>query len=315
MKAFISYSHKDSQTLERLHTHLAHLVRDGKLTSWTDEQILAGSHLDSSISKELQSSQLFIALLSPDYLASNYCYEREFKKAVEMNQAESLLIVPVIAEPCDWLHTPFREYKALPQDGKPISTWENGNTAFLNVTQSLRKLLEGTPIGEGSSSVLDKQSTSNIRNYRVKKDFDSIEKLEFVEKSFKEMVEVIKRYSEEINSLENTKTRTLKNTNTEFQCMLVNRNKIASESQLHLAINGTSSVQKAFHFNNAEITYILTDINNRSPRGFALSQDDYHLFWTESNMYFGNQQAKELSIREMVDIIWLEWLESVGIMS
>jgi hypothetical protein len=79
--------------------------------------------------------------MRPDYLASHYCYEREFEKAMQMQDAGELTIVPVIVEPCDWLNTPFGKFKALPKDGKPISTWENKNTAFLDVTQNLRGCL------------------------------------------------------------------------------------------------------------------------------------------------------------------------------
>jgi hypothetical protein len=41
MKAFISYSHKDSNYLERLKVHLTQMKRDGLITDWTDEEIHA----------------------------------------------------------------------------------------------------------------------------------------------------------------------------------------------------------------------------------------------------------------------------------
>ena len=141
MKAFISYSHKDSSFLERLHTHLTQIKRDGKLTSWTDEMIPAGGAVNDHISNNLETSQIFIALLSPDYIASNYCYEKEFAKAIKMLEKGILIIIPIIVEPCDWLNTPFREFKALPKDGKAITDWSNENTAFLDVIQNLRKLI------------------------------------------------------------------------------------------------------------------------------------------------------------------------------
>ncbi len=75
MKAFISYSHQDSQMLDILHKHLAQLQREGVITTWTDREILGGQKLNSTISNELSHAELFVALLSPDYIASNYCYE------------------------------------------------------------------------------------------------------------------------------------------------------------------------------------------------------------------------------------------------
>ena len=117
MKAFISYSHNGSLMLEMFHKHLAQLKRDGTLTTWTDQQIPSGSKLDQSISSELSTSNLFIALLSPDYISSKYCYEKEFQKALEMLSEGKIIIIPIIIEVCDWLSTPFKEFKALPRDG------------------------------------------------------------------------------------------------------------------------------------------------------------------------------------------------------
>ena len=66
MKAFISYSHKDSSMLDFLHKHLIQLQRDGLISAWTDNEIPAGGKIGKAIAKELNSSDLFIALVSPD---------------------------------------------------------------------------------------------------------------------------------------------------------------------------------------------------------------------------------------------------------
>lgn len=76
-KAFISYSHADELALERLVKHLAVLLREKTLVQWFDQKILAGGTIDAEISKQLEACDLFLALVSPDFLASNYCYERE----------------------------------------------------------------------------------------------------------------------------------------------------------------------------------------------------------------------------------------------
>lgn len=133
MKAFISYSHADERALDRLHKHLAMMQREGVITAWFDHQILPGSKLDDAVRKELDSSDLFLALVSPDFLASNYCYEKEFEYALEKSADGSIRIVPIILEPSDWLSSPLRQFMALPKDGKPISEWTNANNAYLDV--------------------------------------------------------------------------------------------------------------------------------------------------------------------------------------
>src|SRR6266436_9991350 len=99
-KAFISYSHRDERALERLHTHLATLRREGNITAWYDREILAGDDIDRTIGLNLVQSDVFLALVSPDFLNSNYCYEREMAKALERHAEGTLRVVPVILEPC-----------------------------------------------------------------------------------------------------------------------------------------------------------------------------------------------------------------------
>jgi hypothetical protein len=139
-KAFISYSHRDEKSLERLHAHLATLRREGKITAWYDREILAGDDIDGAIGTNLKESEIFLALVSPDFLASNYCYEQEMAKALQRHAEGTLRVVPVILEPCDWKTTPLGKLKALPKDGKAISTWTNENIAYLDVVTELRRL-------------------------------------------------------------------------------------------------------------------------------------------------------------------------------
>lgn len=141
MNAFFSYSHPDVDCLQRLKTHCSVLLREGKIMIWFDREITAGSLFSRHISAQLARSDLFVPLVSPDFLSSNYCYNREMKRAIERSRHSLMTIVPVILEPCDWKSSPLRHFKALPREGKPISTWSNENEALLDVVTELRRLL------------------------------------------------------------------------------------------------------------------------------------------------------------------------------
>lgn len=110
---------------------MAQLLRDGIFETWSDHAIVPGSNLDNEVLTALRGSQVFIALVSPDYLASNYCYEKEFEAAQKLEAEGRLHIVPVIVEPCDWLSSPLKSRMALPKDGKAIPEWTNENVAYL----------------------------------------------------------------------------------------------------------------------------------------------------------------------------------------
>jgi len=120
MKAFISYSHKESWALERLRIHLAPLRGEGKIAECFDQKIPAGDDIDREVMSQLESCGLFIALVSPDFLASDPC-KTELESALERREAGNLQIVPIIVEPCGWQATPLGEIKALPRDGKPVT--------------------------------------------------------------------------------------------------------------------------------------------------------------------------------------------------
>lgn len=107
-KAFISYSHRDEKALDRLHKHLAMLGREGLIETWYDRNILAGGDIDREVQKALADSELFLALISPDFLASDYCYKREMETALARHDEGSMRVVPIILEPCDWQSSPLK---------------------------------------------------------------------------------------------------------------------------------------------------------------------------------------------------------------
>ena len=100
------------------------------------------ANIDGEISEHIRSCDIFIALISPDFLASNYCYDKEMQQAFTLHDERDLTIVPIVLEPCDWRASPLSRFKALPLDGKPISEWPNANTALHNVVTELRRVIE-----------------------------------------------------------------------------------------------------------------------------------------------------------------------------
>jgi len=141
IEVFCSYAHEDEALLNQLHTHLATLKRQNLITTWHDRQILPGGNWSREIDAHLEQSRLILLLVSPDFLASDYCYEKEMKRALARHEAKEARVVPIIVRPCDWETTDFAVLQCLPQDGKPITLWENRDLAWKDVTAGLRRLL------------------------------------------------------------------------------------------------------------------------------------------------------------------------------
>ena len=227
MKVFISYSHKDAVALDRLHTHLAVFRRDGRIDDWVDRDILAGGEIDAEIAERLESSGLFLLLVSPDFLASDYCVGREMQRALERHRSGDARVVPIIAEPSDWKSTSLRELKALPRDGKPISEWTNENNAYLDVVQELRRILDAEEtsrtVEPEEAGVQLGSARSGARRYRVRRDFDDLDRSDFREEAFGAIRGYFESAVDEIDTVEGLRARFVSISPASFTCTLVNR--------------------------------------------------------------------------------------------
>lgn len=134
---FISYSHRDGEFRERLEVHLSSLRREG-LETWFDGDMLAGDELDPTIRRKLKQADIFVALASPDYLHSRYCYEREYQFALRKASRKKIHVVVAIARRCSWRHTRMGRYLALPKDGKAIEDFSRRTRAYEQIVDALR---------------------------------------------------------------------------------------------------------------------------------------------------------------------------------
>jgi TIR domain len=139
---FFSYSHVDENLRDELEKHLSGLRRQGIISSWHDRRITAGTELGETIDRHLDSADAILLLISPDFIASDYCYEREMNRALERHQKHEARVIPVILRPCDWHDLPFGKLLATPTDGRPITMWPNIDQAFLDVVTSIKRALE-----------------------------------------------------------------------------------------------------------------------------------------------------------------------------
>lgn len=140
---FFSYSHKDKALRDELATHLKLFERQGLLQGWHDRDIEAGREWKTEIDDHLEEAEVILLLVSGSFLASDYCYDIEMKRALERSDAHEARTIPIILRPCDWHSTPFGKLKALPEDGKPVTEWRDRDAAWTDVVKALRKVLEG----------------------------------------------------------------------------------------------------------------------------------------------------------------------------
>lgn len=204
-KVFFSYSHHDELYRDQLEAHLASLRHEGKIESWHDRRLLAGSEFGTEIDQQINDADVILLLVSANFLNSKYCYSIEMGRALERHRAGEARVIPVIVKPCDWESTPLGGLLATPRDGKAITTWPNFDEAFTDVAKQIRKVVNEinassfAPARAASSYQAISTASSNITispprssNLRLKKSFTERE----IDQFRHETLEFIARFFE-----------------------------------------------------------------------------------------------------------------------
>lgn len=142
LSLFYSYSQKDEKLRDRLETHLATLKRQNLIDQWHDRRILPGENWAGKIDENLESAEIILLLISPDFIQSDYCYELEMRRAIERHQAKQAIVIPILLRPTDCKGLPFAQIQGLPKNFKPVTQWENEDEAFLDVAIGIRQVVE-----------------------------------------------------------------------------------------------------------------------------------------------------------------------------
>jgi len=145
LELFCSYSHEDEALLNVLEKHLSTLKRRGYVSTWHDRNISAGKEWESEISSHLNTAHIILLLISADFLASDYCYSIEMKRALERHAAGEARVVPIILRPVHWEDPSLQKLQVLPTNSKPVTTWPMPPTyddAFLDIVRGLEKVVK-----------------------------------------------------------------------------------------------------------------------------------------------------------------------------
>ena len=141
VRIFVSYLHLDDVSREKLAKHLAPLAREDA-EIWFEGDIHAGEELDPAISRALRRAHLFVALISSNYFSSNYCWKKEYLRAMGRRVRGTMHVVGVVLKPCNWKNTKAARFKQLPKDGRAVTNWRSADHAFLDVTEGIRNVVK-----------------------------------------------------------------------------------------------------------------------------------------------------------------------------
>src|SRR6266702_3987265 len=75
-----------------------------------------------TLEKQLNTSQVILLLISPDFMDSEYCYGVEMKHAMGRHERGEACVIPIILRPVYWQGAPFGKLQALPTDARYITS-------------------------------------------------------------------------------------------------------------------------------------------------------------------------------------------------
>jgi TIR domain len=146
IEIFCIYAYQDEAWLRKLETHLGLLKKQGLISFWHDRLVIPGTDWAKTIDTHLETASVIVLLVSADFFASDYCYGIEMQRALERQVAGEARVIPLLVRPVDWRNAPFAHLHTLPTDARPLSTWQDEDTAFTNVVAGIRRVLEDLPL-------------------------------------------------------------------------------------------------------------------------------------------------------------------------
>lgn len=312
---FFSYSHRDEDLRDELEIHLAALKRQGIIKTWHDRRIGAGKWVDHEISEHLELADIILLLVSPYFIASDYCYDVEMNRAIERHKHGKACIIPVILHPCDWQHLPFGKLMATPTDGKPLSKFSNLHDGFLEITTAVRKAAEemqgesstaGEMVPELNVNVPNKGIVKRSRssNLRIKKTFTDSEKDKFLVDAFEYIANFFEGSLTELNQRNREIDTDFRRIDANhFTAVIYIRGAEASRCRIWLGGRGSFANGIAYAVGNSSV-------DNSLNESLSVEHDGYTLFLKPFGMIFHtNQKGNQLTLEGGAEYFWEIFIE------
>lgn len=304
-----SYSHVDEDLRNKLEVHLAGIKRLGLIDTWHDRRILAGQEFANEIDHNFETADVILLMVSPDFIASDYCYNLEMQRALQRHSTGEAIVIPVILRPCDWHDLPFGKLQAGTIDGKPIVHFPTLDDGFLQIVQAIKKSIKQLPRTSKSVIAAEPQSTRHepakpmehveierSSNLRIKRAFTDRDRdnarivvFEYVSGYFENSLKELKQRNE---GLETEFRRVDANS---FEAAIYVGGKRMCKCGIWI---GNSAMGGDIFFSNSGIS------RNSYNESMSLADDGYSLGFKALGMAFRGSESNLLSSEGVAEYFW-----------
>lgn len=89
-----------------------------------------------------ETADIILLLISSSFMASQYCYSIEMKRAIQRHESGKAIVIPILIRPVDWKNAPFGKLQCLPSNAKAMSKWNDKDEGFHEISLGIRKTIE-----------------------------------------------------------------------------------------------------------------------------------------------------------------------------
>jgi hypothetical protein len=141
LEVFCCYAREDLKMLKHLKKSLMPLQQSSQITIWSDTNLNAGVEWEKELHQHLESADLILLLISPDFMSSDYCYSTEMKRAIERHTQGDAHVIPILLRPIHWDTAPFAKLQMIPTNARYVTSWPNRDEAFYDIANHINQIV------------------------------------------------------------------------------------------------------------------------------------------------------------------------------
>lgn len=157
LEVFCCYAREDQKMLKQLKKHLTPLERQGQIVIRSDMDLNAGVEWEKELHQYLESADVILLLISPDFIASDYCYSIEMEQALTRHNEGSARVIAILLRAIFLQDVPFAKLQIIPTNAKPVTNWSDRDDAFEHITSKVYEVV---------SELRDKQAQIKVEGDR-----------------------------------------------------------------------------------------------------------------------------------------------------
>jgi hypothetical protein len=137
VEVFLSYASKDEEFRARLAGALAAAEHSGIVRLWFDRKVPPGAQWGDQIDEHLETAHVILALVTPAFIASKYCYVIELDRAIQRAEKKEAELYAVLVDSVALKGSSleFRQY--ISSDPPPITAHPNQSQAIEMVVNQI----------------------------------------------------------------------------------------------------------------------------------------------------------------------------------